>query len=159
MYTWNIRNTFIYICYCNQWKTHWNKCVKYHKKKLFQSKLTFQKLLLDMFLITILFEQSLYRKSQVKQFLEVYDSSLKSSYDILSAVDDFFVFTNGIQALQHWWKKYMDCKGRLCWKVNPIYSHFMSVFWLAYELFSQHSYILAQSAGPVEYTDCFSAEG
>ena len=29
--------------------------------------------------------------------------------DIISVVDDFF--TNGIQALQHWWKKFMNCKG------------------------------------------------
>ena len=39
---------------------------------------------------------------------------LRRSYDsngryMISAVDDFF--TNGIQALQHRWKKCEDCKG------------------------------------------------
>ena len=36
-----------------------------------------------------------------------YKSSVKSSYnEVLSAVDDFL--TNGIQALQHWWKMCVD---------------------------------------------------
>ena len=37
------------------------------------------------------------------------EGELKSSYDdIISACDDFL--TNGIQTLQHHWKKCVDCK-------------------------------------------------
>ena len=45
------------------------------------------------------------------KFSLLYQGGLKSSYDdVISAVDDFF--TNGIQALQHQWKKYVDLEKR-----------------------------------------------
>ena len=34
-----------------------------------------------------------------------YKDGLKSSYDAIPSVDDF------LKALQHWWKKCVDCKG------------------------------------------------
>ena len=41
----------------------------------------------------------------------MYKRGLKSSYDdIISAADDFFFLTNGIQAVQHWLKKCVNPK-------------------------------------------------
>ena len=49
----------------------------------------------------------------------IYD--LKESYHIISAVD---FFTNGIQALQHPWKKCVNRKKwGLCWKMNLTWLH------------------------------------
>ena len=42
------------------------------------------------------------------------DQRLKRSYD----TDDNF-FPNGIQALEHCWKRYVDRWGGLCWKNKP----------------------------------------
>ena len=64
---------------------------------------------------------------------------LKNSYDdIISTVDDFLDQWDPSIAAPI--EEVCGAQGRLCWKINLIWSHSMRVSWSVYELFGQHSY-------------------
>ena len=68
----------------------------------------------------------------------LYEGGLKSSYDLISAVDTFYQWDPSTTTPI---KEVYGLQVGLCWKINLIWSHSMGVFWSAYELLSQPLYI------------------
>ena len=62
------------------------------------------------------------------QTVNLYEDGLKSSYDVISAVDDFLTRSKHCNSDRR--------NGGLCWKMNLIWLHSMRVSWSVYELFS-----------------------